>query len=98
MKFLPVLILLVALSGCVTNDSPAIFTTQLPNAPANIKSVCPPFSKIPDGSDENAAKTIIIHNNELYPECQAKVDSWITFYTVQQQKEVEYVNQLNKVR
>lgn len=80
MKKLLALVLVVALSGCVSVP----VERKFPDTPESLKQACPDLQTVrSDNTQLSELMVVVTSNYKLYHECQIKVESWQEWYKTQ---------------
>jgi len=80
MKLLSLILLSFVLTGCITVP----VNREFPKLPASLEKPCDQLEQVPADTSKLSGVLITVTNNyALYHECQAKVDTWLTWYKQQ---------------
>lgn len=80
MKIIPVILVCVALAGCVTTPVDRNF----PDVPPALQKTCPELLTVPQGTTRfSDVLTIVTENYALYNECRALNQAWQQWYSEQ---------------
>lgn len=87
MRFLSIILVALALSGCTVPVKRAF-----PEVPPDLLEKCPDLLLVPNGTTKlSEVMPVIVENYGNYKECQLKVDAWRAWYS-RQQKEFNKVD------
>ena len=78
-----IIILSLMLTACATTPGVSV-QQKWPDAPDELKVVCPALQKVPDGTTKlSEVITTVTDNYALYKECKVQNDNWIEWYNTQ---------------